>query len=253
MRGDEVAKIKRRSRDTKDDFGKLAHYIGRLGATRSAAYHVVKGALKVPVLSRISDVRTVDAPGIHKLIIDPTSLSPYEVVRRICEDLASQNPLEHRRALHNLVELDLPSSTNNIRANLKLRTTLITRVHAELQIADTFSRAHYAFVDEDKYIGCSKPACYFCFNWLSNHKHGYVLPAAHYKIITGCRGPDNNINDSGAAVLKDMYAKLCTRLGQDILDFLLNTGPGDEQYRNQYQSTEGSSYAQSRITTELLN
>lgn len=80
MRRDEVAKIKGRSRDANDDFGKLAHYIGRLGATRSAAYHVVKGVLKVSALSRISDVRTVEAPGIHKLIMDQAALSPYEIV-----------------------------------------------------------------------------------------------------------------------------------------------------------------------------
>ncbi|KAK1584937.1 uncharacterized protein LY79DRAFT_519668 [Colletotrichum navitas] len=249
MRVDDVNKIKRMSKHSTDDFCKLAHYVGRLGATRSAARYVVKGMMTVPALGHISGIRTVEAPSIRKVIMDQRDLSPYEIVREICKEPASQNPLQNRMALRTLVEFDLPSETNNVRVRLNSQSTIITRVHAELQIADKFSRDHYAFVDGDKYVGCSKPACYFCFHWLSNHKHGYALPAAHYKIIPGCRGPDSNINESGAAVLKEMYAKLCAGLGQHILDFLLKTGSGDKRqyYENQAQSTEGSSYAQSRI------
>lgn len=97
-----------------------------------------------------------------------------------------------------------------------------------------------AFVGDDKYIGCSKPACYFCFNWLSLHHHTYVRPATHNKIIVGCRGPDNDVNNSGAAVLTDMYRKLCTRLGDDILEHLLSFEQGSSHTAFQYQSTEGS-------------
>ncbi|OHE92935.1 hypothetical protein CORC01_11802 [Colletotrichum orchidophilum] len=79
MRGDEVGEIKKRSKDAKDDFGKLAHYIGRLGATRSAAQYVVKGRMKVPALSQISFIRIVDAPVIRKVTLDQGDLSPYEI------------------------------------------------------------------------------------------------------------------------------------------------------------------------------
>lgn len=245
MRKLEAGEIRRRSKDAQDDFGKLAHYIGRLGATRSSAHAVVKGMIKVPALRQISCIRTVGAPDTRKLTMDEGAMSPYEIVRKICKDSASQTPLQNRRALRALVELDLPSGIGNGRAGFASRNTIITRVHAELQIADRFSRDRFMFVDGDKYIGCSKPACYFCLNWLSSHKHGYVLPATHYKIIPGCRGPDNGINDSGAAVLKDQYSKISARLGQDILDFLLKSASGDAYWRYQYQSTEGSSYAQS--------
>jgi hypothetical protein len=253
MRGHVVGEIRRMSKTPKDDFGELAHYIGCLGATRSAAHYVVKGMMKVPALSQISyEIRTVDAPGTREVMIGAEALSPYEIVRCICEHSSSQNPLNNKVALHNLVDLDLPSDTNSVRVRLNQRNTIITRVHAELQIADTFSRNRWAFVDDDRYIGCSKPACYFCFNWLRYHKHGYVSPAAHQKIIPGCRGPDNNINESGAAVLKEMYAKMCAGVGQDILESLLKTMPGDRHSKEQYQSTEGSSYAPSMITAALF-
>lgn len=247
MRGFELDQIKGRSKLAPDDFRELVHYIGRLGATRSSTRAVVQGMIEVPALRQISCIRTVNAPSIREVKTNEDAMSPYEIVRGICQDSASQNPLQNRIALHNLVELDLPSENTNLRGRLASRSTIVTRVHAELQIADRFSRDWLAFVDDDKYIGCSKPACYFCFEWLSSHKHGYVLPTTHSKIIIGCRGPDSGLNEAGAAVLRDMYAKMCTRVGQDILDVLLKSGPEDVHSNHLYQSTEGSSYAQSRI------
>jgi hypothetical protein len=105
------------------------------------------------------------------------------------------------------------------------------------------------FVEDDRYIGCSKSACYFCHSWLSNHRHRYVPPATHHKIISGCRGPDSNINEAGATFLKEMYSKMCGGLGQDILEYLLNSQHGGVQVRHHYMSTEGSSRAPSQIAT----
>lgn len=243
MRGFELDEIKQRSNLAPQDFRELVHHIGRLGATRSSTRAVVRGMIEVPALRQISCVRAVNAPSIREVKVNQGAMNPYEIVRGVCQDPASQNPLQNRTALHNLVELDLPSETTNLRGRLGSRRTIVTRVHAELQIADRFSRDWLAFVDDDKYIGCSKPACYFCFNWLITHKHGYVLPTAHCKIILGCRGPDSGLNEAGAAVLRDMYAKMCTRVGQDILDFLLKSGSEVVHRKHLYQSTEGSSYA----------
>jgi len=255
MRGTEVEEIRARSKVVDDDFRKLAHYIGRLGATRSSANTVVRAVMKVPDLRNISGIRTVEAPESRDMTIDPEYMSPYEIVRAICIDSASQNPLQIQSALRAIVDIDSP--TNGIggaRAHLESRRIITTRVHAELQLADSFSRSkHMKFVDDDKYIGCSKPACYFCYNWLSNHKHQYIPPSAHNKIIPGCRGPDNDINDAGAVVLKEMYAKICANLDQHILNFLLNFANHDADLRHQYMSTEGSSRAPSRISTVPLH
>jgi hypothetical protein len=41
------------------------------------------------------------------------------------------------------------------------KNPLSSQAHAELLILEEFSRHNYKFVDGDKYIGCSKGACYF--------------------------------------------------------------------------------------------
>jgi hypothetical protein len=73
----DVDEIKRRLKDTEDDFSRLAHYIGRLGATRSSADTIVRAVIEVPALRKISDVRTVNAPEPREVTIDQEYMSPY--------------------------------------------------------------------------------------------------------------------------------------------------------------------------------
>ena len=250
-RGAEVDEIRRRVRDPEDDFSRLAHYIGRLGATRSSTDTVVRSMMKVPDLRRISEIRRVDAPDTRVVMVGQEYMSPYEIVWAICKESTSQNPVQIHDALHAIVDLDSPLN-DKIRPVLASRKPIVTRVHAELQIADKFSRDRYMeFVDDDKYIGCSKPACYFCHSWLSHHQHRYVLPATHHKIIVGCRGPDSGINAAGATFLKGMYAKMCQGLDQDILEYLLDPQNDGARLRH-HMSTEGSSRAPSQIATRPL-
>jgi hypothetical protein len=70
MRGAEIEEIRRRSKDTDDDFRRLAHYIGRLGATRSSANTVVRAVIIVPGLRQISNIRIVEAPESRDVTID---------------------------------------------------------------------------------------------------------------------------------------------------------------------------------------
>jgi hypothetical protein len=240
MRAVDISHIKQH---VGDDFSKLAHYIWRMGAARASANTVVDSMLAVPSLLHISEVRRITAPQTVEKCIDPKFSSPYEVLHDIIADSASRNPLQITQAFTRLIELDPPE--NRLFSQTTSPRKIVTRVHAELQIADTFSRSRdMEFVDSDRYIGCSKAACYFCYNWLFSHKHGYVLPATHYKIIPGCRGPDEALNETGAGVVVDMYAKVAKQIGQDVLEFLYR---GEERTRRQYMSTEASSVAASSI------
>ncbi|KAF1829577.1 hypothetical protein BDW02DRAFT_592514 [Decorospora gaudefroyi] len=244
MRSEEINHIKAYSSKTDDDFEKLAHYTWRIGATRAAANIVVEAMLALPSLRRISHIRRVDEPVVVQKTLHATCTSPHKLLHRIFTDSASRNPLSFQQPFHRLYELD-PPLTRPIHTVMTASENIVTRVHAELQIADTFSRAQdIKFVDNDKYIGCSKPACYFCYTWLCNHKHRYVEPATHYKVIPGCRGPDHDLNESGAGVMVEMYGRVSRQVGQDILEFLQRSG----ESRVQYMSTDAGSRAPSRLS-----
>ncbi|KAI1334505.1 hypothetical protein F5Y15DRAFT_287442 [Xylariaceae sp. FL0016] len=257
MRGSEVDYIKSKSLREDDDFGTLAHYIGRLGATRASVISAVRGMIHIQALRQIRDIRVLDeGPGVQNVNLDPTDMVPYEIVWSISHDSNSRIQDVHE-VLHNFVELDSPlhddtgNSLRGRRFQSWSRKPIETRVHAELQLADRFSRDNLEFVGRDKYVGCSKPACYFCYNWLSTHQKRFVPPATHHKIIPHCRAPDDNLNDNGRAILRDMYEKMSRRVGQDIvLHLLQNGGESEDQtgrQRYRYLSTEGSSLAPSRI------
>ncbi|KAL5003002.1 hypothetical protein BDV10DRAFT_180699 [Aspergillus recurvatus] len=57
------------------------------------------------------------------------------------------------------------------------------RVHAEILLIDYFDKFDADFLDNsDKYIGCSKPACYLCYQYISQHPGNYTVPPTHQKL-----------------------------------------------------------------------
>jgi hypothetical protein len=87
------------------DFQDLAHFFGRLGATRAAVNTVVTAMKDCPSLRQIRGIRTIEPPGPKLVTLRPEDMSPYEIVRAIGKVEVSQNMLDIRSALHELVEV----------------------------------------------------------------------------------------------------------------------------------------------------
>ncbi|KAF2809199.1 uncharacterized protein BDZ99DRAFT_389169, partial [Mytilinidion resinicola] len=60
--------------------------------------------------------------------------------------------------------------------------TTSTRIHAELYLVQLFHKRKLPFVDDDKFVGCSKPACYLCYEYIAALDAGFALPASHNKV-----------------------------------------------------------------------
>jgi hypothetical protein len=235
---------------------KLVHYMGRLGVLRSHVKAMIVAVLKVPELKQINEkISTVDAEPLQ--VIEIKLQHPYDMVKGLTK--ASTN---RQNALHGFVELDLESKSNESGSFLQAER-VEARVHAEIQLQDYFSRrlaqrdprrqaSQFSFFENDKYIGCSKPACYFCYLWLTSHPHGYVPPSTHGKIIAHCRGPEVDINEKGVAFLEKMYQRLNQRLTEDILRFLEAKWLGTPSIHRQFMSTDGSSRAPSVLYNERI-
>lgn len=75
------------------------------------------------------------------------------------------------------------------------------RVHAEILLIDYFDKVDVNFLDnDDKYIGCSKPACYLCYQHICQHPDSYTLPQTHQKLYHAwtlpiVRADDRNCTD----------------------------------------------------------
>lgn len=104
------------------------------------------------------------------------------------------------------------------------------RPHAELILLEHFyhNRELISLVDNDRYVGCSKPACYCCFLYIRCHPGHFVEPATHQKIYLNwmpptCRTGDD-IRDSKFAqhekkILIDMNQIVKARLILQIMSF----------------------------------
>ena len=74
------------------------------------------------------------------------------------------------------------------------------RVHAEIKIIDHFDKEGACFLDDDQpYIGCSKPACFLCYNYINAHPRNYFLPPSHQKLYPAWCLPLVRENDRQAS------------------------------------------------------
>jgi hypothetical protein len=97
----------------------------------------------------------------------------------------------------------------------------LPRVHAELILLEHFYKGGYDFVDGDKYIGCSKPACYCCYHYISAHPGNFVCPASYNKTYLAWHPPDIVNDDANKSAMKrrrDIMNKVIAIICTDVLE-----------------------------------
>ncbi|PMD51054.1 uncharacterized protein K444DRAFT_546152, partial [Hyaloscypha bicolor E] len=213
-----------------------SYYIGRIGAHRHAVLTVVEAWCQVPSLKKIGLVRKVP-PAAARIVEQSTEgIDPYKMGMDIC-----RRPLEPNAAqkcLHAFTDIDFK---RDLRASIAEKSLDFNRVHAELLLLEEFSRHDHKFVDNGRYIGCSKGACYFCYKWIVLHHKDFVSPASHNKVLLGFRGLDQDLNTSGATHFKRQLEKMIGAVEQDIIRHL----DVHSTITRQHLSTNGSSRAPS--------
>jgi hypothetical protein len=128
-------------------------------------------------------LRPVSSSILQNLPLSSRKISVESIVGRMFSD-----PVEQKQFLS---RLEFLWSTSELSMQLKRQISTKTRVHAELVLINNFDIHGCNFLDgEDKYIGCSKPACYLCYAYISNHPKRYALPSSHQKIYVAWRLPD---------------------------------------------------------------
>ncbi|GKZ30023.1 hypothetical protein AbraIFM66950_007543 [Aspergillus brasiliensis] len=233
------------------DIAELAHYIGRLGAHKYAVSMIVTAWMKVPVLRRIIEPKFLPSAEARPIELPPAAGDFQKTCKVVCKN---QHLSAHKGRMLNIHLADRNFTSNEaLEGGLERLRNLTTRVHAELLIVDFFGRKKLEFADDDKYVGCSKPACYFCYKWITLHPAGFVPPATHNKVIPSCRGPDVDAGEDrkggGAKVRSDLYARIVPKIIRDI-EQQVNIEHVGNQAR--HQSSNGSTRAPSSIVTSML-
>ena len=171
-----------------NDFVRARHYIGRLGSHVTAARTLINTAKRMPSLFDDFEVRPVpcQASSLPPAFLDEEVTLNGILNRMMPRGCKGDEFEELEEALQHMNEkLDLEAKVREAYESKNFQP----QVHAELTSLEYFYNNGLDFVDGDRYIGCSKPACYCCWLYIRAHPGRFAEPACHSKIYLNWKPP----------------------------------------------------------------
>ena len=166
---------------SRQNFIITGHYIGCLGSHLKAARILTVAGQRMPELFEDFTVKTWPAPP-------PTD--QLTTLKGIIKRMLPKNSDEITHYQEALAVMDVKF---NLQGRLEAQfqdKDFRPRVHAELNLLEHFYTKQLAFVDDDKFIGCSIPACYCCYHYICLHPGDFVRPSSHGVRYLSWRPPD---------------------------------------------------------------
>ena len=162
------------------------HYIGRLGSHLKAAKILTTAGWRMPNLFENFTIQTRPSP----LPSLPPPVDQQMTLDGIINRMIGNDPEKTLQYQKDLAIMDTKFNIlNRFRAKFQ-DETFRPRVHAELILLEYFHKNGLLFVENDRFIACSKPACYCCYHYISVHPGGFVRPASHGVRYLNWRAPD---------------------------------------------------------------
>ena len=184
-----------RSSDTASIWSELRHYIGRLGSWSRASKALLRAAKTFPNLVHGFHVEYLESPP-------PIAAPIADEMTNVDSALGRMISKTETQLLHDVREAVETSRVMDISADFRATYTDETfkpRIHAELLLLEHFYHRNLRFVENDRYIGCSKPSCYCCDLYMKCHPGGFVTRACHGNLWINWRAPIPPIDDDEKA------------------------------------------------------
>jgi hypothetical protein len=176
------------------NFERLHKLLYKLGKHVAQCKRLIEATIRLRLeLSRGLRIETIGGSQENPIPLVVRTCNIQDISHRIFSDSAKQDIfLRQLQQIYSEKELDRVLSKDLCKGK--------TRVHAELLVLDHFEQTGGRFLDErDRYIGCSKPACYLCHMFISCHPRGYASPPSHQKLYLNWRLPDVFADEQNAA------------------------------------------------------
>ncbi|PHH60282.1 hypothetical protein CDD81_1872 [Ophiocordyceps australis] len=186
-------RVKQSSSSQSYDLMTLRHRLGRLAAHVRAVKHLVSDATRLqPPMLDVFEVHQVplreaaQPPGADSLTTLPL------IMKRMGVEDADRLELE----------TCLVTLNHSLRMEANIQETLSdarfkTQIHAEVQLLDHFHLEKLRFVEGDRFVTCSKPACWCCFLYFRHHPARPVEPETNgnlhekWGLVALARGSDD--------------------------------------------------------------
>lgn len=219
----------------KDELEGMRHFIGRLAAYRYAVMQIVEFARSSPWILEKAIIRPCRAAEQSAVPPISTTFDFEDIVNRVL--LVTDQEMKHT-----LLE-NMPSDVLN-KMHKVLDENFKPKLHAELILLEAMWREKAEFVGGDKFIGCSKPACYCCYEYIRLHPSGMALPASHSKTYRNWRLPNTsqtpNRSDhiASSSIPRDMLTMLMPIIRNRAIESIYKA-KGPEAFEFRFDSTTG--------------
>jgi len=197
----------------------IRHYIGRLSALRRAAHLLTFASASQPNLfiGFTTQQRKSDAfPSRPQLSSLPTLDG---IAGRMLSETRS-NSAEFQSALQ---LLDNRMSLMTRVKEYYEGNDWQPRVHAELVLLEAIFDRKYIFPDGDRYIACSKPACFCCYHYICNHPGSFARPPSHNKIYPNWQPPQVDSKKANENIQqRDVMNALIREVRKAVIEQVMN-------------------------------
>ncbi|KAI1780681.1 hypothetical protein F4818DRAFT_396476 [Hypoxylon cercidicola] len=196
-------------------FESVHHFLGRLAHHVRAPTEVIKDSSSLLRLFDVYDVR----------LVRPIDSSPrpqgdsLTTLPSILKRMLPANDPKLKEYEENIRSLDQKFHiTERIHQKYEDKN-FQSQIHAEIQVLEYFHTNNINFVNDDKYIGCSKPACYCCHLYFQHHQARPVVPESHQNIYPNWGVPalPNGAKDAGYEQQRNLMNKMLHTIRQDAL------------------------------------
>jgi len=195
----------------------VRHFIGRLGLHMKAARTLVAATIRFPAFFDDPEIKYLPSPKPAKI---PPQMNKLTTLDQIIIRMLPKNDKCVPIYQEALQDMDNKFKIFQLFVEESSRPTFLPRVHAELILLEHFHTHKYDFVDGDKYIGCSKPACYCCYHYICAHPGNFVRPACHNKTYLNWCPPDVvDVDEDGSAAKyqRDVMNTVVGVIRRDVL------------------------------------
>ncbi|KAI1378159.1 hypothetical protein F4677DRAFT_36696 [Hypoxylon crocopeplum] len=195
-------------------FAKVRHCLGRLADHVRAPMKVIEDSAALHHLFSEYKVRLVNPAASNQR----PQADSHTDLRSILNRMLPARESEFAAYEQSLVTLD-----RKFQITARVRETyekFEPGIHAEVQVLEHFHAARLRFVDNDNYIGCSKPACYCCHLYFQHHPSHPVVPESHQKVYLNWGVPllPGGPNDGGYIAQRDLLNTMVKTIRENALN-----------------------------------
>jgi hypothetical protein len=199
------------------------HYVGRLGSWSRASKTLLRATKTIPNLVTSFQIECLSPPPPISAPCPDEKTNLDSALGRMHGRDEIQRLEEAREVVRNTNSLDISAEFFDKYCDKKFKP----RVHAEVLLLEHFYHQKLDFLDNDRYIGCSKPSCYCCDIYMKIHPGGFVQRPCHGNLWINWRAPVPPIKDDKAAQkhTANMLNEMIKYIRRDALNQLLSKRP----------------------------